>query len=284
MRPDPHHHLTRSPVLPQVELRHAWHTEVCYHTHTHDEFSVGVIDAGSARCHNGHRRFDLSAGMTVMMNPGDPHACNPRTGQPWSYRMLFIDAAWVAQWQASVPGLLPSGDWAPFSQISHTGTASYQAFDGLFHALAQADGHPPDPLDAEERLAGFLWDHCFAQAQPAPTPAAPCARLQMQQPLQRTREFILDQLADTLTLDALAQASGLNRYHLIRSFKQAYGQTPHAFQLDQRINHAKRLLRQGQALADVAHALGFADQSHFQRHFKKRHALTPKAYQQGCRV
>lgn len=215
-----------------------------------------------------------------MMNPGDPHACNPCMGQPWSYRMLFIDAAWVAQWQDSVPGLLPSGDWAPFGQISRTGTASYQAFERLFHTLTQ----PRDPLDAEERLAGFLWDHCFAPTQPAPATTAPCAQLQALRPLQRTREFILDQLAETLTLDALAQESGLNRYHLIRSFKQAYGQTPHAFQLDQRINHAKHLLRQGLALADVAHALGFADQSHFQRHFKKRHALTPRAYQQGCRV
>jgi AraC-like DNA-binding protein len=67
----------------------------------------------------------------------------------------------------------------------------------------------------------------------------------------------------------------------LRSFKQAYGQTPHAFQLDQRINQGKQLLKRGGSLADVAHSLGFADQSHFQRHFKRRHAVTPRVYQQS---
>ncbi len=89
----------------------------------------------------------------------------------------------------------------------------------------------------------------------------------------------MDQLTDKVTLGAIAEASGLSPYHLIRSFKQAYGQTPHAFQLDQRINRAKQLLKRGNTIVAVAQQLGFADQSHFQRHFKKRHAVTPKAYQ-----
>ncbi|MDX1344059.1 MAG: helix-turn-helix transcriptional regulator, partial [Reinekea sp.] len=72
---------------------------------------------------------------------------------------------------------------------------------------------------------------------------------------------------------------------LIRSFKARFGQTPHAYQLDSRIKRAKQLLRSGQALSSVALELGFADQAHFQRHFKRRLAVTPKVYQSnllGC--
>ncbi|WP_313572510.1 helix-turn-helix domain-containing protein, partial [Comamonas terrigena] len=46
---------------------------------------------------------------------------------------------------------------------------------------------------------------------------------------------------------------------------------------------ARRLLAEGAALADAAHAMGFADQAHLQRAFKAHHALTPGRYAQGAR-
>lgn len=49
-------YLRRSGVLPYVEMRRAERSCPCYQTHTHDEFSLGVIDAGTATYRNGHRR------------------------------------------------------------------------------------------------------------------------------------------------------------------------------------------------------------------------------------
>lgn len=89
----------------------------------------------------------------------------------------------------------------------------------------------------------------------------------------------MDQLGSNWSLEKFSEESGLSRYHLIRSFKDRYGQSPHAYQLDQRIKKAKSLLQDGTSLADTALQLGFADQSHFQRNFKKRVAVTPKQYQ-----
>ncbi|WP_042149305.1 helix-turn-helix transcriptional regulator [Pseudoalteromonas sp. '520P1 No. 412'] len=68
----------------------------------------------------------------------------------------------------------------------------------------------------------------------------------------------------------LVQESGLSRFHLIRSFKQTYGLSPHAYQLDKRIKKAKNLLKSGHSIIETSHLLGFADQSHLQRNFKKR--------------
>ena len=84
-----------------------------------------------------------------------------------------------------------------------------------------------------------------------------------------------------VTLEDLARQCDMDAFQLIRKFKAAFGQSPHAFQLDQRINLSKRLLKQGHSLAEVAFRLGFADQAHFQRHFKKRHAISPSAYLRG---
>ncbi|WP_252097539.1 AraC family transcriptional regulator [Pseudoalteromonas sp. NBT06-2] len=97
--------------------------------------------------------------------------------------------------------------------------------------------------------------------------------------VRKVKELISDEININHSLDELMQESGLSRFHLIRSFKQTYGLSPHAYQLDERIKQAKNLLKSGYSILDTSHLLGFADQSHLQRNFKKRLAVTPKQYQ-----
>lgn len=82
----------------------------------------------------------------------------------------------------------------------------------------------------------------------------------------------------SVSLADLATCTGMDRYAMIRAFRNATGLTPHAWQLNRRINLARERLGQGQPLAEVAHALGFADQSHFQRLFKAHAGVTPGRY------
>ena len=79
-------------------------------------------------------------------------------------------------------------------------------------------------------------------------------------------------------LAELAALSGMSSYQLIRAFRNSTGMTPHAWQLNQRINLARQRMRAGEAIASVAHELGFADQAHFQRVFKAQTGVTPGHY------
>ena len=72
--------------------------------------------------------------------------------------------------------------------------------------------------------------------------------------------------------------AGLSSFRLIRQFRREFGLTPHAYQLDCRINRTRALLQRGHPLADLACLAGFTDQSHFQRAFKLRVAATPVQY------
>jgi AraC-like DNA-binding protein len=260
-------YLRRSALLPQVEMRHAYQSAACYDTHSHDEACIGVVDEGVAMYRNHHLEETVRSGATVLINPGVAHACNPDLGQRWSYRMLFIDAAWLGKMQADVADNTEAG-FMPFSATSSRAPGSYRAFHQLFQVLED----DTDALAADEALLLLLAQHSAPPHHPPSTPG---------QNLQRAKELILDQLCEPLRLEAIADAAGLSRYHLVRAFKAAYGQTPHAFLLDQRINRGKHLLKRGDTLVQVAQTLGFADQSHFQRHFKHRHAVTPGAYQQA---
>ena len=59
----------------------------------------------------------------------------------------------------------------------------------------------------------------------------------------------------------------------------AFGLPPHAYQVRVRIARARELLAAGAAVKQVSAELGFADQSHFGRHFRKATGLTPAEYQ-----
>ena len=98
------------------------------------------------------------------------------------------------------------------------------------------------------------------------------------QHLQRAAELMQDDSASPLSLSQLSAVAGLTPSHFVRAFSRHYGMTPHAYLLDRRIRHARTLLKQGQPLAEVALASGFADQAHFQRQFKRRVAATPGQY------
>lgn len=96
--------------------------------------------------------------------------------------------------------------------------------------------------------------------------------------LQRAREILEQRVNEPVSLEELASAAALSRFHLVRHFKLEYGLPPHAYQIHLRIDRACRLLRTGMPCAEVASSAGFADQSHFGRHFKRMMGVTPSSY------
>lgn len=261
------HTFTRHAQLPHLELRTSTQVRDCYQTHSHAEYAFGTVEAGQAIYSYGSQQVPLSTGMTVMMEPGLAHACNPNLEQPWSYRMLYVQADWVHRSFTPFNPHPPSATLA-LAQNHSANPAVYQALSTLFNKLVDT----PNALEIDEHLLLFLEQHAltprYKEADMTPSTSR----------LHAARDLIHAQMECNLSMAHLAQASGMDGFELIRKFKQTFGQTPHAYQIDQRLNMAKQLIRQGTPLAEVAHRLGFADQAHFQRMFKLRHATTPKNY------
>jgi AraC-like DNA-binding protein len=102
--------------------------------------------------------------------------------------------------------------------------------------------------------------------------------------VERARDLLLARVAAPPTLEELSDAVECNRFVLLRQFRRACGLPPHAFVLRSRIEQARARLARGAALAEVAQELGFADQSHFTRFFKRVVGVTPGAYQRMTRA
>lgn len=94
--------------------------------------------------------------------------------------------------------------------------------------------------------------------------------------LARAVAYIEDHPERNVSLAELAGAAGVSRFHFSRLFKRRVGMSPARFVERSRIERAKAMIVQAElSLADIAQAVGFADQSHFTRRFKFHEGLTP---------
>jgi AraC-like DNA-binding protein len=81
-----------------------------------------------------------------------------------------------------------------------------------------------------------------------------------------------------VTLDALADHAGTDKFHLCRAFRAEVGLPPHAYLTRLRIMRAKELLAAGVKPCEVAQRVGLYDQSQLNRHFRQIVGTTPGAY------
>ena len=110
----------------------------------------------------------------------------------------------------------------------------------------------------------------------APGPKRQYGRLPREK-LLRAIEYVQDQLNADLTVSGIAQAVALSPDHFTKLFKKSTGQTPYEYVVEARVRKAKELLTTGKfTISEAAYHVGFADQSHLTRHFKRVFGLPPK--------
>jgi AraC family transcriptional regulator len=163
--------------------------------------------------------------------------------------------------------------------IPHFATTD-PTIDRIGISLKHALEHPGSlsRLYAESMLDALmmhLLQHYSVQNYPLPTYEGGLAPSQ----LERIVDYIDTYLSRDLSLRELAQLVQLSPHYFSQLFKQSTGFSPHQYILRCRIDRGKELLRQGGlSIAGVAKSVGFVDQSHFHRHFKRLEGITPKAF------
>lgn len=257
----------RDKALPFLEARSVQDgRQVCYAKHWHETFSIGLISQGRCNYTNRTQTAEAHVGTVVLMNPGDVHACNPVRGEPWSYRMLYIDVPWLRRTHPAEP----SRRFTPFATTATTQPELYDGLNRLFTTLFDPES---DPLQKESAAVSFM-----TKVHERLSTTKPAAHHKSTPRITRATDFIRHNCTRALRLEEICAAANLSPAHLIRGFKQAHGLTPHAYQLNCRIEFCRSKLRAGHPIADVALAAGFSDQAHFQRSFKKFVAATPGQY------
>jgi AraC-like DNA-binding protein len=103
-------------------------------------------------------------------------------------------------------------------------------------------------------------------------------------PLTEARAFIEAHFDEPVTLAQLAELSALSVSRFATAFRQQFGSSPYRYLCGLRIERAQALLLAGVPGSVVAAEVGFFDQSHFARHFKRFCGMTPSMYLKRSRA
>ncbi len=261
----------RPPELPGLEVllaeRAARRWVVFHETYTICTFTNCNVDGVEWRYRR--KTYRAEGGGLMLMEPGEVHA-NTKITPPVSFRVALIKPSLVCQAGEELGMKTARPQWA-------SGYTMHPLVFQEFSALHASLEGTCTVLERESRLVAcvrLLLEHCTESGAPASRQAERAA-------LVRTRDYICEHYLDPLTLHELSVVSRLSRFHLVRAFTKEFGIPPHAYQLQVRIGRARTLLAAGHSLALTAAEIGFADQSHFTRHFKKVYGITPGQYFRG---
>lgn len=233
------------------------------------EYMVGVIIGRPMRLLRGGHTHVLGPGTLAVLDPTQAHRGRPADGEAWRCCLLIMElpevAALAEDPDCGRPGPLLFGDPVPRDPD----------LARRFAALHQWLAEPGSRLERQGALATW-WDDAAQWSTQGPgtkkAPRVGAARL------RNALALIADDPAADVSLADLAAAADLSQYLLVKAFRERYGMPPHAFQVAQRVNRARRLLEAGVPTGEAAAMAGFFDQSHLHRHFRRRMGLTPREY------
>lgn len=263
----------RESALANTEVLKATYVTHTFSRHSHEEYALGVIEAGVEAFDYLGTAYQAPANSLVIIHPGEVHTGQAAVPEGWQYRMIYPPVSLLQK--AAIALGLPASQVPFFPTPVITNPALVQQFQSFHRALEQGVA----PLESESRLLGLLshliHHHCELRS------SLPVVHLSSQV-VQQVETYLHQHYNETITLAALASTVDLSPLQLLRLCKKAWGLPPHRYLVQIRVRAAKQFIADGLALSDVAAAAGFADQSHLNRHFKRLVGVTPGQYQSGC--
>lgn len=227
-----------------------------WHCHARHQFNHSAECALECRLRG--RTLRVPAGALLFLPAGTPHAASEPADAPArvTWRLLYLDpATWPdapsVAGEAWVERVLAEPELGARFARWHVAEETGRAERARLRA---------ELLAALTAIAADL-----PRRRTAPRVDAACAVMHAR-------------LAEPLTTTAVAAAVGWDRHRLQRAFREELGLSPHRYLVQARLDAARAGLARGRAPAEVAQAAGFADQSHFTRHFRRAVQTTPGRY------
>ncbi len=262
------------PPPPEREWVHAWKPEVpgisevfharfvqhVYPKHTHDDWTVFIVDDGAIRYDLDRHERGVGSSRITLLPPHLVHDGRAASEAGFRKRVLYVGT--------EVLGTHLIGRAADAPDIEDRSLLS------LMHRLHASLRHPDDALEAET-LMGLVTDDLrrhlgeAGHDHPRGSDAEVAAAL---------RDLLDAHLSEPYRLREAAATIGASTSTLSRAFTRSFGIAPHRYVVARRIEFARKRLLTGEPVATVAATAGFHDQAHFTRHFGRHVGTTPARY------
>jgi AraC-like DNA-binding protein len=244
--------------LERMEARFGGHA---FDRHSHDCYALGLTLSGVQTFAYRGAQAVSRPGLAMVLHPGESHDGQAGTADGFRYRMLYLEPVRIAD---ALRGRL---EHLPFAAMPVCGQARLA---GVLRAALDDLARPLENLELNDIVTAIA--ECLLALDGSPgrrgSAADPGA-------VERARRYLEVHCTRSVEAGELERETGLDRFTLTRQFRNRFATTPHRYQVMRRLDRARRAIRAGDTLADAAIAAGFADQSHFTRHFRRAFGMSP---------
>jgi AraC-like DNA-binding protein len=226
-----------------------------YPPHFHDHYVISLITKGLNEGHCQKRKYQIPQNEIIVINPGEIHTGSSFENKLLSYIGFYIDPSFFGIQQPD------------FQELHINDPRLTKNFFTFFES--RFSDHA---LEIEEKKVLFF------QRLIHPEGTRATKNFEKKQ-VSRIKSFLQDHFDADFRLHDLSRAMGLSGFHLIRLFKESVGLTPFEYLRNLRIEKSKLLLRKSIPISEIAVQVGFYDQSHYHKHFKRIVGITPGHFQ-----
>lgn len=258
-----------SQSLGDVEFLSAHFTAHRFAPHSHPGFAVGAVRSGACRIWHRGESYVAQRGDLVLIDPGAPHSADAAANDAWDYCAVYFSIDTARDW-------LPQLSERPaFKAV----VAHDEGLSAQLEQLCSTLGEDPEHARAAGAFGPFIEALFSRFGQVAHSPVE-SSRDEQSAPWA-ARRFIDENFTRPVRIDELAELTKRSPFSLIRSFSRTFGMPPYAYLTHLRIERAKELLLEGRRISDTAFSVGFSDQSHLTRFFRRVVGVPPGVWLRG---
>ncbi|MBH3431195.1 AraC family transcriptional regulator [Pseudomonas alkylphenolica] len=256
----------QAPGHPGVRLIDARYQKFSFPRHFHLEYHIGLIVAGQQRYAAGGQHQLAGAGDILLMAPEHVHDGASASEQGYGIRILTLDPAWLAEVSRDLSDGRQGLPTLNAAQLRHP------ELQQLLNGLHQQH----DPLAFEshlwETMALLLGLGSTLSVNEHSNGFDP-------QRWRQLRDWLESRLDQPPSLEEMAAFVDLSPWQILRRFRNHCGLPPQQWLTQLRLERALPRVLAGQPLSAIALDLGFYDQAHFSRLFRRTYGAPPRGLQ-----
>lgn len=237
-----------------ISVTHGYNISNAFPVHFHSTYNLGIIELGEREFTYRGLKTVLKQNDIFIIQPFELHSCKSFDNSSHSYKIISLNldtSCYFPQLTVHQPGLL--------SNIRE------------FHTLAEYEKSSSRLMNLFEEIIIQL-KICSLRYNSANIDEEISSRIHL------AKQFIEKNCQHDTSLKEMSNIAYLSEFHFNRYFHKCYGLSPYAYYLVCKMKKSQKVLIKQKSVIETTYDIGFFDQSHFTKLFKKHIGVTPGKY------
>jgi AraC-like DNA-binding protein len=237
-----------------ISVTHGYNISNAFPVHFHSTYNLGIIELGEREFSYRGIKTVLKQNDIFIVQPFEPHSCKSYDNSSHSYKIISFD--------------LDTSCYFPQLVIYHPDLLGKIR---EFHALAEYENSSSGLMSLYDEIIRQL-KTCSLEHNSAVLDEETSSRIRL------AKQFIERNCQLDISLKEMSDIACLSEFYFNRFFHKCYGLSPYAYYLVCKMKKSQKVLIKQKSVIETTYDIGFFDQSHFTRHFKKYVGVTPGKY------